>query len=108
MMTKPVVSDDYGLPFTTVLQFNHEKHLVWYWLMVINQLLNAFFAGGGEFAINLYLYFIIICIEFAMNLLGSRLKSFGNEKNRKTSSSQRKKDHEKAIELIRYHIEIGS
>lgn len=107
-MTKPIVGGEKELPITTVVRFNHEQHIIWYWLMYINQLLNAFFAGGGEFAINLYLYFIIICIEFVMNLLGQRLMSLGNEKARELSHAQHVKDHKKIVELVRYHIEIGT
>lgn len=107
MMTRPVVANDRTLAATTVAKFDHEEHLFWYWSMLIYQLLDAFFAGGGDFAINLFLYFIIICIEFVINLLGARLRRFGYEKMEMLTSNQAAIDHKMIAKLIKHHIEAG-
>lgn len=107
-MTRPIVMGERVLPFTSIVKFDHEKHKIFYWTMFVNQLLDAFFAGGADFAINCYLYFIIICIEFAVNLLGCRLKRFGHEKLNLLTKQQSKMDYKKIVELIKYHIETAT
>lgn len=107
LMTRPIVTGEKVLPFTTIVKFDHEKYKIFYWAMFANQLLDAFFAGGAEFAINLYLYFIIICIEFMINLLGQRLYRFGHDKFDELTKSRRDIDRRMIIDIIKYHIEIG-
>lgn len=106
-MTRPIVMGERVLPIKTIVQFDHEKHKIFYWTMFANQLLNAFFAGGADFAINWYLYFMIICIEFAVNLLGCRLKRFGHKQMKLLTKRQKLKDYRDLVELIKYHIEAA-
>lgn len=107
LMTRPVVVNERELAATSIVRFNHQKHLFWYWVMFFNQLLNAWFAGGIDFSINLYLHFIIICIEFVLNLLGARLRRFGHEKLEELVANQTAKDYKVIVELIKHHIEAG-
>lgn len=107
LITKTTVMDVHGksLPVTSVLEFDHVKHSFWFWTLYAYQFVNGFFGGGSEFAINLYLYFIILCIEFTINLLGARLRRFGYENIGETTANQAVEDHKIIVELIKHHIE---
>lgn len=107
LMTRPIAINERTLPVTTIVRFNHEEHKTFYWVMFLNQLLDAFFAGGADFAINLYLYFIIICIEFVINLLGQRLCRYGHDKFDELTQSRKEIDHKMIVAMIKSHIEIS-
>lgn len=107
LVTKNIFRNVKVLPVTSIVKFDHEKHVFWYYAMVVYQGLNVIFAGLCEFAINLYLYYIIICIEFTINLLGARLRRFGHDKFEELTANQSAKDHKAIVDLINYHIGVG-
>lgn len=95
------------LPLTSLVQFDHQKHPFCYWMLYVYMFGNAIFAGGSEFAINLYLFFIIISIEFVINLLGARLRRFGHSKIEELRTNQAELNHKAVVKLIKCHIEAG-
>lgn len=109
LTTKTTVMDIHGkvLPIKSLVRFDHQKHPFCYWMLFVYMLLNAVFAGGSEFTINLYLFFIVISIEFVINLLGARLRRFGHSQIEELTANQAALDHKAIVKLIKHQIESG-
>lgn len=107
LVTKPILANDGTLPMETLPAFDHSKHRAFFWLSYLNQAGNDFFAGGSNVAVNLFVYCVLVCIEFAVNVLGDRLKRLGHSvESRKPAHGNDGRNYSELIEDVRFHIEI--
>lgn len=96
------------LPFNSWYPFDVHKANYRYYLAWLFQFGCGIFAGGSNIAVNMYIYSVLVCVEFCLNLLGMRLMGLGHKKKQMAWSNQRETVtlYREMVELILLHIQI--
>lgn len=106
----PIFQEGRNLAFNLWLPYDPFKTNIAFYLTYFHQFGCVIYAGGSNIAINLYVFSILICLNFYLMLLNERVKRIGyvNGYNDDTKSTQFMKTsfYREMIDRITLHLKI--
>lgn len=108
LIVMPVLRNVHELPFLTWAPYDVQKSLVLFYLHYAFHFGNALYAGGGNIAVNMFVYTTLVVIEYFLNLLGARLQRLGNVNGRQNNMNAQHKQscYRDIISCVKLHLQI--
>lgn len=104
----PLLTLDYRLPFYLWIPFDIYRSKYIFGTVYFYQFCCAIYAGGGNIAVNMYTYSMLVCLEFYIKLLSARLKRLGHDvrmvKNEKLG--EKVSFYNETIRYVLLHLKI--
>lgn len=108
LIIMPVLRNVHELPFLMWTPYDIQKSLPFFYFMYAFHCGNAFFAGGGNLAVNMFVYSTLVVMEFILHLLGARMKrlGYGDGQPINTNLNHKVSYYREVIYCVKMHLRI--
>lgn len=105
LMAMPFLVHEHRLPMETLTPIDYYKHKYAFVILYVQQVGDAFFAGGTNLAVNMFMYATFVETEFLISLMGKRVQEIGHDIDC-MRCPKRVSYYREMLESVKYHTEI--
>lgn len=107
MVLMPLITNAHHLPFIFWLPFDPLASNFRYYFSYMCQAMCAIIAGGINLSANMFIFYVLICLNFNFALLSERIQHIGHDDSNANGLQTKMDYYQNIIDHINIHLKIN-